>query len=111
MSLTDRIRVLASALYGAEDESLTDRCAAAELYVRQLLRGDVDPEEIGEVYIYACAVLTAAMQDALSDGVTRFDAGALSLSFADKNGRLFDTAMRMLAPWCRGGTTFLGVRA
>lgn len=110
MSLTSRIKALASALIGAEVEGIAERCAAAELYVKQLLRSGVDPESIAEVYTYACAALAAAMEDAVSDGVTRFDAGTLSLSFSDKNGKLFDAAMRMLAPWCKSSTAFLGVR-
>lgn len=110
MSLTSRIETLASALIGAEDDAVAECCAAAELYVGQLLRSDVEPQSIAEVYTYACAALAAAMQDSVSDGVTRFDAGTLSLSFSDKNVKLFDTAMRMLAPWCKSSTAFLGVR-
>ncbi len=111
MTLSDRIEALATELYGAPHQWMTLLCNAAENHLQALLRDDVSPESLGDNYICAAALLANAALTAVDTNVTSMDAGTLSLTFDDKNNRLIQLADRLVAPWCKDRTVFLGVRA
>lgn len=111
MSLSSKIEGTATEMLGYQDDRMAAYCTAAEQYVRALLRENVQPEELSEVYVYTCAVIVNLMFGLHSDSVTRLDAGAVSLSLDDRYSRMRQTVEQLLGPWCRECTAFVGVRA
>lgn len=90
--------------------SLLCGAAARELELR--LRPGVTPEDCGDSFVAAAALSATALFRAAQDGeISGFDAGGVSVTLRSDAGPIAQMAQKLLAPWCDGGTAFLGVRA
>lgn len=117
--MSEHIKSLASVIAQPSDEEeplLAALCASAETELRSKLRPNVTPEDCGDAFACAAALLAAAeLMPCRPGGVEQFTAGDVTIR---TNGGSIETALAMrrqaeklLAPYAADeGFAFLGVR-
>ncbi len=112
--MIEDIYALATTLVGDDfDQHLLELyCKAAVAQLGQQLKPGVAPEDCQELFVTAAAWIAAGFygQAMETDGVTSFSAGDFSVT---KNGvqygQLRHQAEQLMAPYCKGQMSFLGV--
>ncbi|MBQ7870856.1 MAG: hypothetical protein IJ357_01785 [Oscillospiraceae bacterium] len=87
---------------------LSDLCAAAYNALARQLRAGVEPTDCQENFALGAALLAVEAMRALDrGGISKFDAGTLSLDF--EGSPMAGLARQLLAPWLNGGLCFRSV--
>ncbi len=84
-------------------------CSCAEAELARILREDVTPEDCGECYITAGALLALDMYGQIQgwEKIKSFRAGEIAYTREETlPGQMRQQAYRLLRPWCRPDESF-----
>lgn len=107
--MQERIRQMAQVLAGRSDETLNVMCDQAYLRLAAMLRDGITPEQCGESFVTACAILALAMIRQLeTDGVRSYTAGKLSVTMSARSDTAVSQLERLAMGLIAGYTTDAG---